>query len=90
MKPGVVVHLLEQRGLLLVWLDSDLSPIESVWHFTKRKIGQWRPQTADQRKTFIQREWAYVPLTTQQQLVVLSPQRLKCKVFKGKDDVTRW
>ncbi len=53
------------RVNLLDWptCSPDLSPIENVWPVMKRRISQWRSQTAELLKSCIKGDWAKILLS---------------------------
>lgn len=67
----------------------DLSPIENIWRYLKRKINQRRPKNVKQLEQYLKEEWNRVPVDLVRKQVNSMPRRLAA-VIKWKGDVTKW
>ncbi len=80
-----------RRVRVLNWpaYSPDLSPIENIWRFIKRKIRQRRPRTLQQLETYIRQEWDQIPTPEPQKLITSMPWLLQT-VLKRRWDATPW
>lgn len=81
----------QRRQRLLPWPANspDLSPIENLWRFLKRKVVARRPTTTEMLRRILQEEWVKVPVEEVRKLVESMPRRVAA-VIKLKGDATKW
>lgn len=67
----------------------DLSPIENLWRYLKRKLNKRRPRTVDSLRQYLFEEWERIPVEKVKSLVESMPKRLN-EVIKKKGDATKY
>ncbi len=67
----------------------DLNPIENLWGIVKRKMGDTRPNNADELKATVKETWASIPPQQCHKLITSMPRRIE-EVIKAKGAPTKY
>ena len=85
---------LKDSGLeVMVWppQSADLNPIEHLWHYLKRKMGEYetQPKSIQELWERVQDEWNKIPTSVCQNLIESMPRRIEA-VLKAKGGYTKY
>ncbi len=67
----------------------DLNPIENLWGIVKRKMGDTRPNNADELKATVRETWASIPPQQCHKLITSMPRQIEA-VIKAKGAPTKY
>lgn len=75
----------------LAWPASspDISPIENIWRYLKRRVNQRRPTTKANLQKYLLEEWNKIPVEELRKQVHSVPRRLAA-VIRRKGAPTQW
>jgi len=79
--------------VVMVWppQSADLNPIEHLWHYLKRKLGEYEvaPKSIHELWERVQTEWEKIPAATCQNLIESMPRRVEA-VIMAKGGYTKY
>ena len=79
--------------VVMVWppQSADLNPIEHLWHYLKRKLGEYEmaPKSIHELWERVQTEWEKIPAATCQNLIESMPRRVEA-VLRAKGGYTKY
>ena len=72
-------------------LTADLNPIEHLWHYLKKKLGEYEvpPTSIHVLWERVQKEWNEIPAAVCQNLIESMPRRIEA-VLQAKGDYTKY